>query len=175
MKNWCFWAVLLEKTLESPLDCKEIQPVHPKWNQTWTFIGRTDAEGEAPNTLAIWWEEMTHWERPWCWERLKAGEGDNRGWVGWMASQFEQVQEFGSGQPGVLQSIGSQRVGHDWATELNRLKYVPKIAKLYWQKQKKKGLVYNLYIKNHILVAPKLPNWCEVKWTGKNLLESSSK
>ena len=48
MKNWCFWAVVLEKTLESPLDCKEIQPVHPKGNQPWIFIGRTDAEAEAP-------------------------------------------------------------------------------------------------------------------------------
>ena len=47
-KNWCFWTVVLEKTLESPLDCKEIQPVHPKWNQSWIFIGRTDAEAETP-------------------------------------------------------------------------------------------------------------------------------
>ena len=47
-KNWCFWTVVLEKTLESPLDCKEIQPVHPKRNQSWIFIGRTDAEAEAP-------------------------------------------------------------------------------------------------------------------------------
>ena len=48
LKNWCFWTVVLEKTFESPLDCKEIQPVHPKGNQSWTFIGRTDAEAEAP-------------------------------------------------------------------------------------------------------------------------------
>ena len=48
LKNWCFWTVVLEKTLESPLDCKEIQSVHPKGNQSWTFIGRTDAEAEAP-------------------------------------------------------------------------------------------------------------------------------
>ena len=51
--NWCFWTVLLEKTLESPLDCKEIQPVHPKGNQSWMFIGRTDAEAEAPSTLVL--------------------------------------------------------------------------------------------------------------------------
>ena len=76
-KNWCFWTVLLEKTLESPLDCKEIQPVHPKGDQSWIFIGRTDTEGES-NTLAIYCEKLTHWERPWCWERLKAGgEGDD--------------------------------------------------------------------------------------------------
>ena len=58
LKNWCFWAVVLEKTLESPLDCEEIQPVHPKGNQSWIFFGRTDAEAETPNTLAIWCEEL---------------------------------------------------------------------------------------------------------------------
>ena len=81
-KNWCFWTVVLEKTLESPLDCKEIQPVN-KGNQSWIFIGRTDAEAETP--LATWCEELTHLKRPWCWERLKAGgEGDDRGeMVGW--------------------------------------------------------------------------------------------
>ena len=82
-KNWCFWTVVLEKTLESHLDCKEIQPVHPKGNQSWLFIGRTDASCWSWNscTLATWFEEPTHWKRPLCWERLKAGgEGDNRGW-----------------------------------------------------------------------------------------------
>ena len=75
--------VVLEKTLESPLDCKEIQPVHPEGDQSWVFIGRTDVEAETP----ILFEEMTHWKRPWCWERLRAGrEGDDRGWDGWMAS-----------------------------------------------------------------------------------------
>ena len=64
MKNWCFWSVVLEKTLESPLDCKEIQPVHPQGNQSWIFIGRTDAEAENSNTLATWCEELTHWKRP---------------------------------------------------------------------------------------------------------------
>ena len=79
-KNWCFWTVVLEKTLESALDCKEIQPVHPKGDQSWIFIGRTDAEAE---TLATWCEELTHLKRPWCWERLRAGgERDDRGWDG---------------------------------------------------------------------------------------------
>ena len=55
LKNWCFWTVVLEKTLESPLDCKEIQPVHPKGNQPWLFIGRTDAEAEAP----VFWPPHT--------------------------------------------------------------------------------------------------------------------
>ena len=56
-KNWCFWTVVLEKTLESPLDCKEIKPVHPKGDQSWVFIGRTDAEGESP----ILWPPDVNW------------------------------------------------------------------------------------------------------------------
>ena len=78
------------------------------------------------NTLATWWEELTHLKRAWCWERLKmGGEGDDRGWDGWMASltQWTWVwvnsgSWWWTGKPGVLQSMGSQRVGHDWATEL---------------------------------------------------------
>ena len=83
-KNWCFQTVVLEKTLESPLDCKEIKPVHPKGNQSWIFIERTDAEAETP----ILWppdgkSQSTHWKRPWCWGRLRAGgEGDHKGWDG---------------------------------------------------------------------------------------------
>ena len=57
-KNWCFWTVVLEKTPESPLDCKEIQPVHPKGNQSWILIGRTDAEPEAP---VLWPPDVKHW------------------------------------------------------------------------------------------------------------------
>ena len=79
-KNWCFWTVMLEETLESPLDCKEIQPVlniyWKDWCWSWMF-----------NALATWCEELTHRKRPWCWERLKVGgEGDDRGWDGGMAS-----------------------------------------------------------------------------------------
>ena len=122
-KNWCFWTVLLEKTLESPLDCKEIQPVHPKGSQSWIFIGGTDAVAE---TQAIWCEEMTHLKRPWCWERLKVREeGDDRGWDGWMGSPTQWTwvcvdsgNWWWTGMPGVLQFMGSQRVRHDWAAEL---------------------------------------------------------
>ena len=92
-KNWCFWTVVLEKTLESPLDCKEIQPVHsegilksvlkPVLNIHWKDF----CWSWCSNTLATWCEELTHWKRPWCWERLKVGrEGDNRGWDGWKPS-----------------------------------------------------------------------------------------
>ena len=78
-KSWCCRTMLLEKTLENPLDSKEIQPVHPKWNQSWIFIETA--------TSASQWEEMTRWKRPGCWERLKAGgEGEDREWDDWMAS-----------------------------------------------------------------------------------------
>ena len=79
------------------------------------------------NTLATWCKELTHWKRPWCWERLKVrGEGYNRGWEGWMASPTRWTWVWASsgswwwtGKTGMLQSMGLQRVGHDWATELN--------------------------------------------------------
>ena len=86
-KNWCFWTVLLEKTLESPLDCKEIQPVHPKGTQSWVFIRRTDAEAETP---ILWPLDVKSWfieKDPDAGERSKVGgEEDDRGWDGWMAS-----------------------------------------------------------------------------------------
>ena len=80
------------------------------------------------STLATWCEELTHWKRPWCWERLKAGgrRGDNRGWDGWMASPTKWTCVWvdsrswsWAGRPGMLQSMGSQRIRHNWATELN--------------------------------------------------------
>ena len=90
------------------------------------------------NTLATWCEELTHWKRSWCWERLKVwGEGDERGWDGWMASPtwwtwvwVNSGSWWWTGRPGVLQSMGSKRVGHDWATELILL-----LRKLYWREQ----------------------------------------
>jgi len=121
-----FWTVVFEKTLESPLDCKEIQPAHPKGNQSWILIGRTDAEAETP---ILWPPDVKNWlvGKDWCWERLKAGGwGDNKGWDGWMASlsQWTRVwinsgSWWWTGRPGILQSMVSQRAGLDWATELN--------------------------------------------------------
>ena len=121
LKNWCFWTVVVEKTLESPLDCKEIQPAHPKGDQSWVFIGSWNS-----NTLATSCEYLTHWKRPWCWEGLGAREeGDDRGWAGWMASLtwwtwiwVNSRSWWWTGRPGMLQFMGSQRIGHDWATEL---------------------------------------------------------
>ena len=114
-KNWCFWTVVLEKTLESPLDCKEVQPVHSKGDQSWVFFGRDDAKAETP----ILWPphaKSCHWKRLWCWEGLGAGgEGDNRGWDGWMASLTRWAwvwvnsrSRWWTGRPGVLQFMGSQ-------------------------------------------------------------------
>ena len=131
LRNGCFWTVVLEKTLETPLEWKEIQPVHPEGNQSWIFIGRTDADAET-NTLATWCEERIHLKRPWCWERLRAGgEGDGRGWDGWMASSTRWTWVWGdsgswwwTGRPGVLWFLWFQRVGHNWATELNWLIFV---------------------------------------------------
>ena len=124
LNNWFFWTVILEKILESPLDSKENQPVHPKvlnihWKD-WCWIWNS-------NTLATCCEELTHWKRPWWWERMKArGEGNDRGWDGWMASLTQGRWVWPSswswwqiGKHGVLQSMGLQRVRHDWSTELN--------------------------------------------------------
>ena len=86
LKNWCFWTVVLEKVLESPLDCKEIQPVHPKGNQSWIFICRTDAEAETP---IFWSPDVKNWligKDPDAGKDTVGGEGNDRGWDGWMAS-----------------------------------------------------------------------------------------
>ena len=124
-KNWCFWTVVLEKTLESPLDCKEIQPVHPKGDQSWIFFARTDAETETP---ILWPPDAKNWliGKDWCWERLKAGGGgDDKGWEDCMASPTWWTwiwvgfrSWWWTGRPGVLRFMGSRRVGHDWATDL---------------------------------------------------------
>ena len=97
----------------------------------------------SSNTLATWCKELTHWKRPRCWERLKAeGEGDDRGWDGWMASPTQCTWVWASsgswcwtGKPGILQSMGSQRVRHDWATELN------------WRKEKSQFSNLNSHVK----------------------------
>ena len=113
-KNWCFWTVVLEKTLESPSDSKEIQPVHPEGDQSWVFIGRTDAEAV---TLILWPPHARSWligKSPWCWEGLGAGgEGDDRGWDGWMSSPTQWTwvwvnsrSWWWTGRPGMLRFMG---------------------------------------------------------------------
>ena len=86
-KNWCFQTVGLEKTLENPLNSKEIKPVYPWRKLTVNILWKDWCWSWSSNTLATWYEERTYWKRPQCWERLRAGgEGDDRGWDGWMAS-----------------------------------------------------------------------------------------
>ena len=124
LKNWCFWPVVLEKTLESPLDCKEIQTVHSK-DQSWVFFGRNDAKAETP---VLWPPHAKSWliGKDWRWDGLGAGGEGDRGLDGWMASLtpwtwfwVNSGSWWWTGRPGMLQFMGSQRVGHDWATKLN--------------------------------------------------------
>ena len=118
-KNWCFWTVVLEKTLESPLDCKEIQPVHPKGHQSWVFIGRTDVKAETP----IFWppnaKSWLIWKDPDVGSRRRRGQQRMRQPTQWTWVWVNSVSWWWTGRPGVLQFMGSQRVGRDWATELN--------------------------------------------------------
>ena len=106
------------------LNCKKIKPVNPKGSQSWIFIGATDAEAESPILWPPDGKELTHWKRPWCWERLKAGEVDDRGWDGWMASPTQCTwvwansgRQWKTRKPSVLEFMGLQRVGCDWVTE----------------------------------------------------------
>ena len=125
-KNWCFRTVALEKTLESPLDCKEIQPVHPKGYQCWIFIGRTDVEAETP---ILWPPDVKSWligknpdaGRDWGQEEKGTTEDEMAGWHHWLDGQVwvNSGSWWWTGRPGVLRFMGSQRVRHDWATELN--------------------------------------------------------
>ena len=117
---WCWGRLLrvlgLQGDQTSQLYRKSVPNIHWKdWCWSW-----------SSNTLATWYDALTHCKRPWCWERLKAGEeGDDRGWDGWMASPTQWTWVWASsrswwwtGKPGVLQSMGSQRVRHDWVTDL---------------------------------------------------------
>ena len=126
-KNWCFCTVVLEKTLESPLDCKEIQPVYPERRSVLGVHWKDWSWSWNSTTLATWCEELAHLKRLWCWERLRAGgEGNDRGWDGWMASSTQWTWVWVNsggwwliGRSGVLWFMGLRRVGYDWATELN--------------------------------------------------------
>ena len=132
-KSWCFWTVVSEKLLESPLDCKEIQTDHSEGDQPWDFFGGNDAEAE---TQVLWpphakCEELTHWKRLWCWKRIwwdwgqeeeGTTEDEMAGWHHWLNGSESKWTPW-TGKPGMLRFMGSQRVGHDWATELNLVCY----------------------------------------------------
>ena len=104
LKNWCFWTVVLKKTLESPLDCKEIQPVHPKGNQSWILIGRNDVEAETP---ILWPPDGKNWliwkdpdaGKDWRWEEKGSTEDEMVGWHHQLnGHEFEQDPGVGDGQ-----------------------------------------------------------------------------
>ena len=113
-KNWCFWTVVLEKTLESPLDSKETQPVHPKGGQSWTFIGRTDAEAEIP---ILWPPDAKNWHigkdpdagKGWRQEEKGTTEDETVGWYHWL-DEFEQT-------PGVGDRRGCLVCSSPWSCE----------------------------------------------------------
>ena len=120
-KLWCwrrFFRVPWTARWSNQSILKEINPEYIHWKDwCWNWIS---------NTLFIWQKEPIHWKRPWSWERLKAGEGDNRGWDGWMASPTQGTwvwvnsgSWWWTGRLGMLRFMGSQRVRHDWVTELN--------------------------------------------------------
>ena len=125
-KNWCFWTVVLEKVLESSLDSKEIQPVHPKGNQSWKFIGRTDVEAETP---ILWPHDVKCWliwkdpyaGKDWRWEEKGTTEDEMvYDITNSIDMSFSKLWEWWwTGRPAVLQFMGSQKVRHDWETELN--------------------------------------------------------
>ena len=135
-KNWCFWTMVLEKTLENPLDCKEIQPVHPKGDQFWIFTEGLMLKLKLQSFGHLMWRTDS-FEKTLI--RLKVGgEGYDRGWDGWMASltQWTWVwvnsgSWWWTGRPSVLQSRGSQRVRYDWATKLN---WTSSTEKSLWEK-----------------------------------------
>ena len=153
-KNWCFWTVVLKKTLESPLDSKEIQPVHRKENQPWIFIGRTDIETETP----IPWPQMqrlTHLKRPWCWESWKAGgEGvteDERvdGITNSIDMSFSKLQEMVKDREAwhaAVHGAAKSRTRLSNWTELT-LSYICKaifLSKIYWT------VHFLLYVHNEV-------------------------
>ena len=136
-KNWCFWTVVLEKTLESPLDCKDVQPVHPKGNQSWVFTRRTDVEAETPilgpPDAKRWLIGKDSDGKDWG----AGSEGHDRGWDGWIASLtwwtwvwVNSGSWWWTGRPGVLRFMGSQRVEH-W-TELNSHPYMATRKTIVW-------------------------------------------
>ena len=129
LKNWCFWTVVLEKTLESPLDCKN-KPVNPKGNQSWILIGRTDAEAETP---ILWSPDAKNWliwkdpdaGRDWSQEEKGTTEDEMVEWHHWFSGhKFEQAQGDGDGQGSlVCCSPRGRRVGHDWVAEQHMIVY----------------------------------------------------
>ena len=148
LKNWCFWTVMLEKTLESPLDCKEIQPVHSKGDQSWVFFGRNDAKVETP---VLWPPHAKSWligkdsdaGRDWGHEEKGMTEDETAGWHHWLdGHEFEWTPGVGDGQGGLVCCSSGGRKELDtterlnwtenYPTRWNKLKSLPRLKE--WQK-----------------------------------------
>ena len=150
-KNGCFQIVVLEKTLESPLDCKEIKPVNPKGNQPCIFIGRTDAEAEA----------LTHWERPWCWkdwgQEMGMTEDEIAGWYHWLnGHESEQTLGDSEGQEAwcaALHEVTKSRTQlSDWTTMATTYDWVDSLhRKIAWGCERGDGLGANTSVVSHKL------------------------
>ena len=162
-KKWYFWTLVLEKTLESPLGCKEIKPVNPKGNLSWIFNGWTDAEA---GTLILWPPDVKNWligkdpntGKDWRQEEKGMTEDEMVGWHHWLdGHESEQALGASDGQ-GSLQSMGSQRVRHKWATDLNWRQTVVlfRIISFYTKKKKKKKKTFFLV---YWLITFQFPNF----------------
>ena len=126
LTNWCFWTVVLEKTLESPLDCKEIQPVHPKGNQPWVFIGRTDAEAETPILWPPDEKSQLIGKDPdvgedWRQEEKGATEDEMGGWYHWLnGHEFEKLREMVKDEETWCAAVMLSRIFWDFTTEIQK-------------------------------------------------------
>ena len=145
LKNWCFWTVVLEKTLESPLDCKEIQPVNPKGSQSWIFLGRTDVEAETP---ILWPPDAKSWliwkdpdaGKDWRQEEKRMTEDEMAGWHHWLSGHgFGWTPGVGDGQGGLAYCSSWGRKESDTTEWLN------------WTELVKHVLFFILYVFIHIV------------------------
>ena len=142
-KNWCFWTVVLEKTPECPLNCEEIQPVPPKGNQSWIFIGRTDAEAEtpilwSPDVKSSLFGKDSDAGKDWRWEEKEMTEDEMVGWHHWLSGhEFEQAPGAGDGQgglqccsPGCKESVMTEQL--NWTELKTSMVILSKILASKW-------------------------------------------
>ena len=161
-KNWCFWTVVLDKTLEIPLDCREIKPVSPKGNQSWIFIGRTDAEAEAP---VLWPPDVKNWllgkgpdaGKDWRQEEKGTTEDEMFGWHHWLnGHDFEQALEVGDGQGSL---VCYSPCGHEKSDTTERLNW----TELPWTKVITYNAIYRLKNTYYYFALNNLRNSCHTE------------